>query len=228
MRCVDRGSEPNGLAAIRRQYTQVFVNHYQRRMGQRHPNMKPYWLDFKPELANRFNDKCGYCERICDAPGGDPEAPKAPTLDHFKPMAQFAELALVWENWNLSCYDCNQRKDNKWPESGYVDPCPADLDYCPEKYLDVDPSTGELLANKSLASRADKRKAQYTIDDMGLNELSKLYYRLGAMGAFMAKLSEQTTSKGRQDVIDEFTHPKTEYAGVIRMLVNQVRQAGVI
>ena len=227
MRCVDRGSEPAGLDEYRREYTHLFVSHVQNKMGQPHPDMKPYWLEFISDLADRFNDKCGYCERLCDAHSG---APKSITVDHFKPRSilEFADLALVWENWVLSCYDCNQRKDNKWPESGYVDPCPADPDDCPEKYLEVDPLTGSLLAKKTLASRADKRKAQYTIDDMGLNELSKLYYRLLWINEFMADLGKTPTSKGRQEVIERYTAPDQEYAGVISILVNQMRHAGVI
>ena len=224
MRCVDRGSEPVGVAAIRRQYTHVFVNHVQKGMGQRHPDMKPYWLNFRSNLDAGFNNKCGYCERICDARSG---APKSPTVDHFKPISKFPELALVWENWVLSCYECNQSKENKWPESGYVDPCPADPADCPEKYLDVDAFTGSLLPKKTLAL-PDKRKAQYTIDDMGLNEFSKLVHRLRWINEFMADLGEKTASKAREDVIDRYTEPSKEYAGVISMLVNQMRQAGVI
>ena len=82
------------------------------------------------------------------------------------------------------------------------------------------------MAKKTLAS-PDKRKAQYTIDDIGLNELNRLIYRLDAIRDFRAGLGKLPRSE-RQAFIDFATAPDKEYAGVISMLVNQMRQAGEI
>lgn len=224
MRCVDRGSEPAGLDEYRREYTQGWVDHFQNRMGQRDPDLANHWRDFRGELGARFNGKCGYCERACAAAPGNP---KSPTLDHFRPLNRFPELAYVWANWVFSCWRCNEFKGCKWPETGYVDPCPADLADCPEEHFDVDADTGYLLAKNTLASAAIA-KAQRTIDDIGLNELNRLIYRLDAIRDFRAYLGRMPTRADRQAFIDFATAPDKEYAGVISMVVNQMRQAGVI
>ena len=166
MRCVDRGSEPAGVDAYRRQHTQGWVDHYQSGMGQPSPDLVNHWREFRDELGARFNNKCGYCERAC-ATRSDNSA----TLDHFRPRSKFPELTYEWTNWVFSCRRCNDYKGDKWQESGYVDPCPADSADCPEEYLDIDANTGSLLPKSTLAS-PDKAKAQNTIGDIGLNELT--------------------------------------------------------
>ena len=206
----------------RREYTQGWVDHFQNRMGQRHHDLANHWRDFRGELGARFNGKCGYCERACDAASDN-----SATLDHFKPRHRFPELTYEWTNWVFSCWRCNDFKGGKWPETGYVDPCPADLADCPEEYFDVDADTGSLLAKKTLAS-SDKTKAQRTIDDIGLNELNRLIYRLDAIRDFRAYLGRMPTRADRQAFIDFATAPDKEYSGVISMLVSRMRQAGVI
>lgn len=225
MRCVDRGSEPAGVDEYRRRYTQGWVDHFQSGMGQRSPDLANHWRDFRDELGARFNGKCGYCERACDAVPDNIGI--APTLDHFRPINRFPELAYEWTNWVFSCRRCNDFKGGKWPESGYIDPCPADLADCPEEYLDVDADTGSLLPKSTLAS-SDKAKAQYTIDDIGLNQLDMLIYRLRWIRDFRADLGQMPTRADRQALIDFFTAPNQEFAGVVSMVANQMRLAGEI
>ena len=102
MRCVDRGDEPAGLDEYRREYTQGWVDHYQSGMGQPSPDLVNHWRDFRGELGARFNGKCGYCERACDAASDN-----SATLDHFRPRHRFPELTYEWTNWVFSCWRCN-------------------------------------------------------------------------------------------------------------------------
>ena len=223
MRYVDRGAEPAGVAAYRRDYTHHWVDHVQKRMGSHHPNMKPYWLEFKPELAARFNNKCGYCERICRRTRNE-DVP-SPTVDHFKPKSKFPTLVCVWENWIFSCDKCNEPKGDQWPETGYIDPCSADPDDHPEKHLDVD-ERGRLLPKKTLA-KPDRQKAGYTIHNIGLNEITRLFHRVRRLAEVTEDVMRLPKSE-RHAFMDSLSAPDEEYAGVISILANRMRQAGEI
>ena len=130
MRWVDRGPEPAQVEGYRQRYTQDWVNHYGNRMGERSPDLVNHWRDFRGELSNRFLGKCGYCEMLCD---GAESPNKAPTVDHFRPISRFPELAYEWANWILACHRCNGEKANRWPESGYIDPCAIPVEERPGK-----------------------------------------------------------------------------------------------
>ena len=83
------------------------------------------------------------------------------------------------------------------------------------------------MAKNTLASAAIA-KAQRTIDDIGLNELNRLIYRLDAIRDFRAYLGRMPTRADRQAFIEFATAPDKEYAGVISIVANQMRQAGEI
>ena len=220
MRDVDRGAEPAGLATIRRQHTPGWVAHYKNRMGQKSSNLVNHWRDFRPELGARFNGKCGYCECACDA-----RSDNAGTLDHFRPRSKFPELTYEWTNWVFSCWPCNESKDDQWPETGYIDPCSADPDDRPEKYLDVN-DQGRLLPKKTLA-KPDRQKAGHTIHNIGLNEINRLFYRVRRLADVTEDVMRLPKSE-RQAVMDSFSAPDKEYAGVISILANRMRQEGKI
>ena len=215
MRWVDRGSEPAGLAAYRRDYTPLFVYHVQKRMGAPHPAMKPYWLEFRSELAARFNNKCGYCERIC---GGTRGGPRSSTIDHFKPRSKFPDLTFVWGNWVLSCYECDEIKGAQWADGGFVDPCADDVMERPEAYFDVDYPTGRLMPNRGLDAQR-KRRAGLTIDDLGLNRLALIMARMTGLNEFWQAV-RTTDESARQNLIDSFTAPDHKFAGIFRMVAN--------
>jgi uncharacterized protein (TIGR02646 family) len=190
-------------------------------MGQPGPDLINYWRDFRDELADRFFDKCGYCEMRCretDSPT------KAPTLDHFRPRSEFPELTYEWSNWIYSCWRCNQEKGNLWPDSEYVDPCAVPFDERPEAYFEVDVVTGEVIAKSGL-SEEGKRKAQSTIDDIGLNLLDLRYSRIGWVRQFQATLDVLPTSE-RQAFIDFSIGPEREFARITDMLLERLRQMG--
>ena len=220
MRWVDRGPEPKGVAEYARWYTPGWVDYFQNGVGQRPTDF--LWSLFRPALSRRSNDICWYCERRCEAQGN-----LAPTVDHFRPLKLFPQLAYAWTNWVFSCYRCNSdNKGDQWPESGYVDPCATDVAERPETYLDYDADTGEIIPRDGL-SRIALRRARHTIGDLGLNKLDVMYYRLQWIRQFVADLLTLPVSE-RQAFAEFITQQRAEYTGVIGMVVAQLRQAGLL
>ena len=194
------------------------MDHYCKGMGQRSPDLTYLWGDFRDKLSNRFFGKCGYCERRCDGPAN------APTVDHFRPRSKFPELAYVWSNWVFACFRCNDIKANLWPDSGYVDPCAIPPDERPDIYFEVDVRTGDVIAKAEL-TESGKRKAQNTIDDLGLNLLDLRYSRIGWIRDLTAILSALPTPD-REAFAADISGPDREFAGITGMLLERLRQMG--
>ena len=175
-------------------------------------------------MGSRTSDICWYCERICDAlaeSGG-----RAPTVDHFRPLSRFPQLAYEWSNWVFSCYACNvENKGYAWPDSGLVDPCAAVVVERPEQYFDYDTDTGDIVPKSGL-SRVDRRRAKATIDTLGLNRLDVRFYRTRWTLKFNYDVLELPVSK-RQAFI-EFMTGTVPYAGTTRIVAEQLRRAGRI
>lgn len=142
-----------------------------------------------------------------------------PTVDHFRPLNRFPELAYQWSNWVFSCHKCNDNKGGEWPDSGYVDPGSSDEKERPERYFDYDAATGEIIPMPDLPSAA-REKAQWTIDDLGLNKVDVRFYRLGWTHQFI-KDWESLPSEERSQLADHLTHSGTEFVGATLMAVRQ-------
>ena len=221
MRWVDRGPEPGGVAGYARQFTQGWVDYFQNGVGGRPANS--HWREFRPTLGSRTNNICWYCERQCYA--GPESGGRAPTVDHFRPLSRFPRLAYEWANWVFSCRRCNvENKDNRWPESGYVDPCAAVVAERPEQYFDYDADTGEIVPKNGLSGAA-LRKARDTINDLGLNELDVMFYRIDWTRGFIADLLSLPIMD-RRAFAEVLTQQPVEYAGVTGMIVEQLRWDG--
>ena len=226
MRWVHRGSEPEGVEFYRANHTQPWEDHFHKGMGQRSPDLEAHWTEFRPELGNRFFNKCGYCERLCDA---SIHQDRAPTVDHFQPVNQFPRLVYEWTNWIYCCDRCNDEKAGDWPNSGFVDPCADTIGESPERYLDIDVVTGDIIVNAAL-DRDAMIKAQITIEFIELNAFSLRKSRLDALRQFKAYLADLVDfpKAERQAFIDLFTDAGVEFSGSIRKLVEHLRQAGQI
>lgn len=252
MRWVNRGAEPSELEAIRAEHTQFWVDN--RGNTASHPDTgykSSLWIPFRDnELIERFYNKCGYCERKCDDArertrndDDDNDNPKSPELDHFKPKSKFPTLTYVWGNWIFSCKECNDIKSDQCPDGGFVDPCADDVMERPEEYFDFDYDEYIMeLMPKSGLDDERKRRAQQTINDLDLNDLQQ--YRnisersgSGLSEMFVARAYQvtffrdrvlETAESERQGLIDRFTAPNQEFAGIISMVANQMRRAGEI
>ena len=163
MHWVDRGPEPAGLAHIRARYTPRWSEYYGSGVGN-----KPRddgWREFSDDLCRAFHGLCAYCEHLCRG-----------EVDHFRPKSRFPDLVYDWSNWLFACHDCNHAKLDKWPPTGYVDPCSRSRSARLERFFTFDTLTGEMLPKEGL-SRARRRKAQDTIDDLRLNAWHHLQKR---------------------------------------------------
>ncbi len=151
----------------------------------------------------------------------------APTVDHFRPLSRFPQLAYAWTNWIFSCRRCNEdnKKDN-WPYSGYVDPCAADVAERPEQYFDYDTVIGEIVANDGISGDA-KIRAEDTIDDLGLNKWDMMWFRQQRILQFMDDLLNCPISE-RQEFIASNTVGAVEFSLATRKVIEQLRRDGHI
>lgn len=222
MRWIDRGPEPPTVAGYAQQFTPGWVDYFENRVGGRPTDS--YWQDYRADLGAQSSNICWYCEQQCAAAadaGG-----QAPTVDHFRPLSESPQLAYEWSNWVFSCRRCNESKGNRWPETGYIDPCAADTAERPEQYFDYDADTGEILPRNDLSGPA-QRKAWDTIDDLGLNNNVLSGLRKAWTDDFRRGLRRLSTSE-QAVLIATFTEQPVEYAGATGMMVAQLRQEGRI
>ena len=216
MRWIDRGPEPGGVQEYTRKFTQRWVEYFRDGVGGRPDDS--HWREFRGVLGGRSGGICWYCERHCLREADD--GGKAPTVDHFRPLNRFPELAYRWSNWIFSCRRCNEdNKKGKWPDLGYVDPSATDQKERPERYFDYDASTGEIIPIPGLPLEARER-AQHTIDDLGLNRLDVLFYRRDWIRRFLEDW--QALPIGDRPAFAEFsTRTGHEFVGAISMAVRQ-------
>ena len=224
MRRIDRGPEPDGVAGYARQFTPGWVAYFRHHTGGRPTDS--YWQEFRTLLGRSSAGVCWYCERRC-APASAAEDPLAETVDHFKPLRRFPELAYEWSNWIFSCQRCNgENKQDKWPAAGYVDPAAADESDSPERYFDYDLASGHIVPRADLSEKA-RRRASDTINDLGLNKMDVRFYRLEWTRRIVADLRQFPIAE-RRAFAEFYLEQPIEYAGVTGMAIAQLRQAGEI
>ena len=177
MHWVDRGPEPDRLARIRARYTPRWVRFYDSKAGDKPSDSR--WRDFSGDLTDAFHGLCAYCEER-----------RRGEVDHFRPKSRYPDLVYAWSNWLFACHDCNHAKGEKWPPRGYVDPCARSRGARPEHFFSFDLLTGEILPKEGL-SRARRRKAQSTIDDLRLNEWHHLKNRVGWLHLISAIIPDE-------------------------------------
>lgn len=64
------------------------------------------WRALRYQALKVYGRKCSVC-------GATPESGKIMHVDHIKPRSRFPELALLLENLQVLCEDCNIGKSNK-------------------------------------------------------------------------------------------------------------------
>ena len=156
MHWVERGSEPDRLEAIRDRYSSYWIDFYENGIGSQPTGSR--WRDFREDLGQRFLRNCGYCERNTRG-----------EVDHFRPKSRFPQSVYEWENWIFSCHECNQAKGNKWPASGYVNPCAEPALCRPEDYFTFNTRNGAITPLRELDTNRFE-KAQEMIADLKLND----------------------------------------------------------
>ena len=219
MRWIDRGPEPSGVRRYDRRFTQGWVRYFRDRVGERPKDSN--WREFRELLGSRSGGLCWYCERLCFRE--TEEGGRVPTVDHFKPLRHFPDLAYSWGNWLFSCRRCNgDYKGNKWPASGYVDPSADDEQDRPEQHFDYDAQTGEIVPKSSLTPEA-RKKALRTIDDLGLNKVDVRNYRLNWTRGFTEDWKALPPEE--RGAFAEFSTRKgVEFAGATLLVVQQLQK----
>ena len=221
MRWIDRGPEPDGVSGYARQFTPGWVDYFRHCIGGRPTDS--YWREFRTALGSRSVNICWYCERRCE-PASEVSG-QAATVDHFRPISRYPELAYEWANWIFSCSRCNgENKQDKWPNSGYVDPSAPEPAERPDRYFDYDTDTGEIIAHPDLTGNA-RQRAWTTITDLGLNRLDVLYYRLNWTRQLLADL-RSLSADDRQAFAEFWIGRPHEFAGSTSMAITQLRAAG--
>ena len=221
MRWVDRGPAPSGVAHYTRTYTHLWVRHFRQGIGGR-PDQHNYWTAFAADLRERFHQKCGYCEQRFESVGE-----LQSSVDHFRPRSRCPNLVYEWGNWVSSCQRCNSTKDDQWPDTGYVDPCAADLSERPEEHFDYAPLTGEIVAKSGL-TRDARRRAENTIADLGLNETRLRNSRFHLISALVQDLLTETSGRERSAIVSRYQDPSQPHTGIVTMFTEQLRRRGMI
>ena len=183
MHWIDRGLEPQRLKAIRAQYTSRWIKYYRDGIGSQPGDA--YWRAFHADLSRVFFGLCAYCEEFCRG-----------EVEHFRPKSRFPDHVYTWSNWVFACHDCNHMKGDKWPVSGYIDPCARAQLARPERFFDFDTLTGEILVKEGL-SQAQHSKAMQTITDLDLNAYHHLKKRL----AWLTALAEVFATRAGKTLI---------------------------
>ncbi len=223
MRWIDRGPGPSQVREYASEYTQGWVEYFRDRVEPRPNDFS--WVKFIWLLGERSSGMCWYCERRC-GPAIDVGS-QSESLDHFRPLSTFPELAYEWSNWVYSCRRCNvENKKDKWPENGYVDPAADNELYRPESYLDYDLKTHEVIPRSDLTG-IDLQRALNTIDDLGLNKRDVLIFRQDWIQRFINSIRELPVEK-RFALAEYIVNHPSEFVGTTRMAIAQLKETGEI
>lgn len=206
MHWVDRGPEPGGLEAVRSQFTQPWVAHYEHGIGSR---PTPRWGQFRGDLKRAFSELCGYCE---EETAGD--------IDHFRPVSKDPELVYRWSNWIFACPTCNREKSNKWPSDGYIDPCEDDESERPERFFTFHTSTGEIMPKSGLSASQSRRALQMR-EDINLNASHHLKRRLTLIRELRHHLDRQADDSDDEDYLAERVDRETALSSLARVLLEE-------
>ena len=206
MHWINRGAEPNGLAAVRSQYTQAWIDHYQRGAGSR---PIPRWRQFRSDLRSAFSELCGYCEEET-----------AGEIDHFRPVSKCPSLVYEWSNWIFACPTCNREKSNKWPLEGYIDPCAGDESERPEQFFTFNTRTGELIPESGLSDSQGQR-ARQMIGDISLNASFHLKKRRRLLRELKYHLDRQTDDSEDEEYLSEKVDRESALSSLARALLEE-------
>ena len=229
MRSISRSGSPRGLdLAAYRQLNQGWGA----LAGGRDAASKRDYGVLCQRLSEEFSGLCAFCERKVRRRRGEPGP-----VDHFRPRNPEtrsqsdhfgSDLTFVWHNLMYACFDCQKRKDNKWPgtlvqwketmiEGDLVNRAtsagwtyqsvtvadgyvdPNDGGGAPaQDYFEYDPQDGSITPSPAVSAE-QRSKALRTIFDMGLDEVALSEERR----RYIEDLKEHIAAKGTQRVAQE-------------------------
>ncbi len=102
--------------------------------------------------------RCMYC---LDSHGSD--------IEHFRPKALYPKRMFKWRNLLLCCGECGRIKGDRFPMQGkkplLIDPTKEQ----PWRYIDFDPTTGNLVSRFDLATNQFFAKGESTVNVLQLD-----------------------------------------------------------
>ncbi|MCG8421040.1 MAG: TIGR02646 family protein [Proteobacteria bacterium] len=122
-----------------------------------------------PPLEAMTQSHCSYCD------GYPLDDIAYPTIDHFLPKGQYPELTYNWNNLYLACPRCQNEKETRFDlriqREEYQGELlrPDEPNYKFERYFLFNYKNGHIEPNPR-ASEAERRRAKFTIDKLGLND----------------------------------------------------------
>ncbi len=209
MHWVDRGPEPSGLAPVRDHYTPRWISHYTHRVGERPTDS--HWRLFRADLERVFFGICAYCE---ESTRGE--------VDHFRPKSRFPNLVYTWANWLFACHDCNRAKSDRWPATGFVDPCAALASDRPEHFFAFDTQTGFIKPLESLSSQRREMAAE-TIRALKLNDFHHRKKRVLWLILFSAAMPESPRELDANGAahLTQFASRETQLSSIVRSWLDE-------
>lgn len=131
--------------------------------------LPPLWRKYKDAIFEAYHGICAYtATKIIRCHGFH--------MDHFLPksMPQFRRLAYTWSNFRLASPGVNSKKG-----AAII----ADPFTVPDQACRIDFLTGKITLNPALPEK-DRRRLEYTIRRLGLNEGASLQNRVDAFGNY--------------------------------------------
>lgn len=122
--------------------------------------LKEYMLENEYEYKNEEGSYCPYCELKINLENSQ--------IEHIYPKDKFPEKLMEYSNYLVACISpvtCGQNKGNSW-ENYFINPTIED----PEKYLEYNLSSGEIIPKEKDESKLEYKKAKLTIDLLNLNQ----------------------------------------------------------
>jgi uncharacterized protein (TIGR02646 family) len=141
-----------------------------------------------PHLKRQTGEHCSFCD------GFPVEGVSVDTIEHFRPKcaSRFPQHAYTWSNLYYCCGCCQSEKGDQW-DDGLL--APDDPEYTFQRYFEFDFTTGAIRPS-TIASDADKRRAEVTISMYGLDTDSRRRFR-------RLELKKWLGAKTKERVLDE-------------------------
>lgn len=180
------------------------------------PRVVNHYREYKSDLQEDFDSKCGYCNDPDDYCGGF----RFYQLDHFIPRKYLVEISEnEYTNLVYSCFYCNNAKRAKWPSKnekiaivgneGFVNP--REELYCEHLCRDVE---GNIIAKSDLGAymiKAMKLSLKRHAIIWKLEKLEKIFDQL-------EKEYNESKDKIPEDLMHKITTWMFEYRRYIKDL----------
>ena len=161
-----RSATPNYLVNYKKWGMEVF------KKKSKNPAYEINWKQYKKQkiyprllvsLKQMTKNHCSYCDI-------SPLWASGPSIDHFRPKADFPKLAYCWHNLFFCCTSC-QKWGNKFDKKLLK---PDKLDYRFERYFILKTNNSRIFIEANPHNnQTDIDRAEYTIEVFELNKFGK-------------------------------------------------------